>query len=224
MRITAIIIGLLIVALVVPCWAGQSKRLVTDPKSPAVYDTYKSALHVKAHGSSCKSMPTFADTNAINRTWSIIGGDGIDVFYVLYDYDSLLVFEFGLNWPADWGTGEFQKCSGPIQVGAIQYPGDGVSLAFPDCQISQWAGGTRPNIWTYCWVWLIPQSAGEIEILPSPASGDLCIIDCREPSALREKHNPMTVYHAGVNIDPYEGPPKYATEPSTWGAIKAIFK
>lgn len=225
MRTTAIIIGLLVLALAVPCWAGSSKQLITDPSAPAIGGTYKAALHIKAHGSSCKSLPTFADTLAINRTWSIIGGDGIDVFYVLYDFDSLTVFEFGLSWPADWLTGEFTACAGPIVVGGIVNPGDGASLAFPSCQISAGlTGANRPAFWTHCWVWLIPASNGEIEIKDMPMSGDLLYVHCGNANHGEYKVNPMTVYHAGVNVDPYEGPPKYAVEPTTWGAIKAIFE
>lgn len=225
MRMTAIIIGLVIVAFALPCWGGSTRQLVSDPNAPAITGTYKAALHVKAHGSSCKSLPTFTDTLSINRTWSILGGDGIDVFYVLYDWDSLTVFEFGLIWPTDWGTASFTPCPGPIVVGGILNSGDGASLAFPSCQISAGhAGATRPAFWTHCYVWLIPSTNGEIEISDMPMTGDLLYVHCKNANHPEYRVNPMTVYHAGVNVDPYEGPPKYATEPTTWGAIKAIFK
>jgi hypothetical protein len=137
----------------------------------------------------------------------------------------LLVFEFGLVWPADWSSGVFTACPATIVLGGIINPGDGASFSFSDCQISQgYAGANRPAFWTHCWLWLTPQSDGEIEIWPRQESGDLCIVDCHESPVPREKHNPMTIYNAGVNVDPYEGLPPHATEPTTWGAIKAIFK
>lgn len=204
----ALSMALMIVALALPCWAGPSKGLVSDPNAPAIGNTYKIALHAAVHGTSCKSLPTFADTLAINRTWSTLGGDGVDVFTVLYDYDSLTVFEFGLDWPTEWGTAAFTPCGGPIVVGSIVNPGDGVALSFPSCQISAGhAGANRPAIWTHCWTWLIPTSDGEIEIVPMPMDGGLFYVHCADGNHGEYLVYPMTIYNAGVNVDPYEGPP-----------------
>jgi len=222
MKAIAITMCVMMLAVALPCWAGGSKGYYGDAGTPTVNANVKMALHVQAHGASCKAMPSFPDTNAIVRTWNQYSD--IDVFLLVFDYDSVLVVEYGLKWPGDWGLASSKFCGDPIVVGTIANSGDGTAMAWTVCQVS---GGNRPAIWPVAWSWLAPISDGEIEIKDfqpngPDSTGNNDVVDCRSPGLAQEW--PVRVYNAGVNVDPYEGPPRYATVPSTWGAVKALFK
>ena len=81
--------------------------------------------------------------------------------------------------------------------------------------------GPRPSVWPVAWHWLLPTSDGHIEMISNPATDALVASAC----AFQECE-PESVFYAGVNVDPYEGPPggSVAVEPTTWGAIKAMFQ
>ena len=75
----------------------------------------------------------------------------------------------------------------------------------------------RPQYWPVAWTWLAPTSDGEIGI----GSHYLSTVDCDFQEA-----EPESIFNAGLNTDPYEGPPAggVATVASTWGAVKAMFR
>ncbi|MFZ1945947.1 MAG: hypothetical protein WAW06_00180, partial [bacterium] len=182
------------------------------PVPPPVNPMCKIALHLVPGGIfGCSQPPVFDELDDVNRIWSASPiGSFLQVFLVVFDYDSLSVLEFGLDWPADWGSASFHACSSPIQVGSIASPGDGVVLAYTPCQVSAARGGARPRFWPTCWVWLMPRSNGEIGIIRSPQSDYLGVTDCR-PIEHRSRQTPVVIYNAGVNVDPYEGPPYHWT-------------
>jgi hypothetical protein len=143
---------------------------------------------------------------------------------VMYDYDSVYVVEYGLQWPAEWGTASTQVCFSPIKVGNIINTDDGMALSYTVCNVS---GGNRAAILPVAWHWMIPTTDGQIKIRDfRKAIGGtdyMDVVDCREPT-YRGLSTPLRVYYAGVNVTPYVGPPEFATEPTTWGAIKAMFR
>jgi hypothetical protein len=182
------------------------------PTPPPVNPMCKIALHLVPGGSlGCSQPPAVDELDDVNRVWSTSRfGSSLQVFLVVFDYDSLSVLEFGLDWPADWGSASFHACSSPLQVGSIANPGDGVALAYTTCQVSAARGGARPRFWPTCWVWLTPRSNGEIGIIRNRQSDYLAVTDCR-PIEHRSRQAPVVIYNAGVNVDPYEGPPYHWT-------------
>ncbi len=172
----------------------------------------KAALHVEPHQTrTCaKNMPSLAGRSDLVRTWDTYSD--VDVFFVVFSYDSLTGVEFGLEWPQDWGTGFTCHC-GDLAAGGISRPGDAMTLTWETCQ----SNGSRPACWPIAWTWLSPSSDGEVEISPY----SLVVTDCAFAEA-----EPDSIFNAGLNVDPYEGPPGggVAVEPTTWGALKAMFR
>ncbi len=172
----------------------------------------KVVLHVEAHDTrSCsKNMPAIASREDFNRIWDTY--TDVDVFFVVFSYDSLTNVQFALEWPQEWGSGFTYHC-GDLVIGSIEYPGDWLSVAWQTCQRND----VRPQYWPVAWTWLAPTCDGEIAI----GSQYLWAVDC----AFQET-DPESIFNAGVNVDPYEGPPGggVATVPSTWGSVKAMFR
>ncbi len=226
----------LVLLLALACWAGDAKRYVHDTQAADVNAGYKMALHLSAHGTnSCGGakappLPPLTSRDDIVSTWLTDPTEGspvdLDVFLVVFQYDSLALVEYGLNWPAAWGSAwATSKCLAPIAVGDIINPGDGMALAWgsPAC----W----RTQFFIPAYTWLTATSKGRIEIrdfpdtlngVPMGGSDNNGIIVCGGSTY----DYPESVFFAYVGTDsgPYEGPPLYETEPSTWGAIKSIFR
>jgi hypothetical protein len=172
----------------------------------------KVALHVRAHETrTCsKNMPYINGRADLERVWDAY--TDVDVFFVVFSYDSLTGVQFGLRWPQDWGSAFTSHC-GDLAIGSIRDPGDGLSLTWQTCQTAH----DRPRYWPVAWAWLSPASDGEVSV----TSHFLTVADC----AFLESE-PESIFNAGLNVDPYEGPPngRVATVPATWGAVKAMFR
>ena len=200
------------------CWAGGA----------TVDDSVKCALHVVAHGATCKSLPAISSVGDINTTWTWPGeGTDIDVFFIVFDYDSIYNFDYALRWPADWGTAVYTVCAPALHLGEIINPSDYSTIGYQTCRVPVSKGGTSPDFLIASWIWLAIASApAEVEIIANPnvASNSLAVIDCRDPLDARKKHYMKVQYNAGINMTPYVGPPYTETEPTTWGAIKAMFE
>ena len=172
----------------------------------------KVVLHVVAHDArSCsENMPAITDRSDLVRMWDTY--TDVDVFFVVFSYDSLTIVQFELEWPVEWGSGVTNHCS-DLAIGSIENSGDQLSLAWQTCQSSD----VRPQYWPVAWTWLMPTSDGEIGI----GSHYLSVVDCGFQEA-----EPESIFNAGLNTDPYEGPPAggVATVASTWGAVKAMFR
>jgi uncharacterized repeat protein (TIGR01451 family) len=174
---------------------------------------HKIAVHVKAHPTSCtKGYPTFTNCSQIVTTYPACGDfDVVPVFYDLAEYG---VVEFALQWPVDWGTCSFVRCKGDIAVGEIVHAGDGIAVAWSECQYT-WA--VAPGVG-----WLLAAGPGEILPCPNPATGDLGVFDCA-PSPHHDY--PTAISRACIGGRPGDDPCRPAQlEPATWGAIKATFK
>lgn len=172
----------------------------------------KVVLHVEAHQTrTCsKNMPSISDRADFNRVWDTY--TDVDVFFVIFSYDSLTGVEFGLNWPQDWGSAFTYHCA-DLAIGSISDPGDGMAMTWQTCQRSD----ERPPYWPVAWTWLAPVSDGEVEITPHLLKTSDCAFQTSEPES---------IFNAGLNVDPYEGPPSggVALQPMTWGGVKAMFK
>jgi hypothetical protein len=174
----------------------------------------KIAIHLKAHPTSCtKGYPTFTKCENINTTWASLGDlDAMPVFYDLVGYS---VTEFGLTWPWIWGSCSWIRCKGDIAVGTIYYPGDGTSIAWTTCQTG-W--GIAPGAG-----WLIATEPGMVCPIPYYATGDYGVVDC-SPSPGPYYDYPVTVSCGGVGMVGDDPCRAVATESSTWGEIKSMFR
>ncbi|MFH1218900.1 MAG: hypothetical protein V1694_00400, partial [Candidatus Eisenbacteria bacterium] len=177
----------------------------------------KIAIHLKAHPTSCtKLYPAFTDCNMINETWLPIGD--FDAMPVFYDLASYTVHEFGLTWPAEWGSTSWIRCKGDIAVGTILLPGEGTAIAWTVCQFG-WGLATGA-------AWLTATGPGYVTPVANPATMQIDVVDCDFVTGPYQDF-PILISSGGVGglagDDPCRTPPT-AVEPSTWGQIKSIFK
>jgi hypothetical protein len=169
----------------------------------------KVAVHVIPHASrSCtKSFPSIATCEDIITTEPSPDVDAFPVFFDLTEYQGL---EYGMTWPGMY-TAVFTSCS-DLTIGGIVATGDGVSHAWTVCQYS---GVAIPG-----WAWIYDY--GVICVVPSPENeeGEITIGDCTpEPDV------PVCVFCAGIGDSVGDDPCiPISTEPTTWGAIKGMYR
>jgi pimeloyl-ACP methyl ester carboxylesterase len=196
---------LVLVALVVAASAAAASPTPDN-------QNLKMVLHVLAHESrSCsENMPAITGRSDFERMWDTY--TDVDVFLVVFSYDSLTCVEYALDWPQEWGSGITLNCA-DLAVGGIDSPGDWLSMSWQTCQRND----VRPPYWPVAWTWLSPSSDGEVGI----SSQLLVTVDCNFIEV-----EPESIFNAGVNCDPYEGPPGggVAVQATTWGALKAMFQ
>jgi hypothetical protein len=214
MKATAIglFAGFAIMAFAAACFAGSSQGYQT------LDNNLKMALHIVPHNAkqSCSNLPSITGFGDITRTQS--GAGDYDVFMVIFDYGSGFTgAEFGLSWPVGWGSAITSHCA-DFAIDGIVNPGDVISLTWSTCQTSP---AYRPITWT----WLTATGAGEIimvhkqRVPPTDPIYFIGIADC----AYHEQ-GATYVYFAGIDVVPWEGVPYVATEPTTWGGIKTMFR
>jgi hypothetical protein len=171
----------------------------------------KVAVHVRAHNAKLG-----CSVGTINGCADIVTtetGFSVDAFPVFYDLEEYLGVEYGLCWPASWGTAQFNNCA-DLVIGSIVNPGEGASHTWFACQV---------NVAIPSFIWLYAGApGGMICPCPHPISGVINVLDCAEGL-----DDPCAIFCAGVfgvtGDDPCEAGAS-ATEASTWGGIKAIFE
>ena len=215
-RAIAMVVVVVVIGLALPCFAGRSAGRANNA-FVAANEQYKLALHVAAHGTqTCtKGMPTFSTRGDLVRQWATYVD--IDVFFIIFQYDEVTGAQYGLNWPAGWGTAATYHCA-DFAIGTIVNPGEGFAMTWTACQTPTGAGGTRPGFWPISWSWIVPDSDGEIQLEENPDTGKIGLSDCGFVEL-----GPDSVFFAGVGVVPYEGP-FVGTEPTTWGGVKAMFR
>jgi hypothetical protein len=176
---------------------------------------HKVAIHTKAHPTSCtKAYPAFTACAAIKTTWAPLGD--LDVMPVFYELSQTLVTEFGLTWPAEWYSMSWTRCKGDLAIGGILNPGEGTAISWTTCQTT-WALAPGAG-------WLTATTPGSVTICANPATNMYGVVDC-QPSPGPYFDFPRCVIAAGIGGilggDPCA---PTATEPSTWGQIKSMFK
>ena len=175
---------------------------------------HKLAIHVKPHGTSCATLPAFNECRDIVTTYA--GCGDLDFIPVFFDLNEVMVAELAVTWPAEWGSCAFTVCPCDAWMGGIADPGDLVALTWTSCQRG-WA--IVPGIG-----WLNATGAGLISPVPAEPDGNIGVTNCAD-WANQVYDTTRVIYRAGVcgEIgDPACGP--MPTEPTTWGAIKAMFK
>ena len=213
-RVTGIVI-LSMVLLSGLCYAGHTHGPL------AANTNVKMAIHLLEYnsGMGCTTKQGFPQ---ISGTGEIV--DRIDpgsypynmhAFPVVYGFVELTGVAFGLTWPAGWGSTAWTRCVGDQAIGSIVNPGDGQAFTYLTCK---YPPGDIPSFLVLGYAWLEAAAAGEVEISANPSTNYLNVTDCLFQETVIE-----SVFHGGIGLEPYKGGPKYATEPTTWGEIKAMF-
>jgi hypothetical protein len=194
----------------IPSWTcgaeDETKNVVVSPVVTINTDA-KSAVHTIPHASrTCaKNFPVISHCGDIQATEPSVDVDAFPVFYDLVEYQG---FDYGLSWPGMYSCA-FTSCS-DLAIGTIAWPGDGISHAWYTCQYEPVA--------ITGWGWIY--DSGFICITAHPSAGGPNIGDCQG-----ELGQPICNFCAGIGgyigDDPCE---PTATEPSSWGGIKAMFK
>lgn len=200
---------LLVVAILAIAFASAYGGTVAN-------EDLKFALHIEQHATrSCtEGMPSMGTRDDLHRVHDTY--EDIDVFFVVFGFDSIAGVQYGLVWPEAWGSATTTYCS-DFAIGSIVNPGDGMAMTWVSCQI----GGAVPAFWPVSWSYMVPTSEGEIKISDNRTASALTAFSC-----LFVESEPESVFYAGINVDPYEGPPggEVAIEPKTWGQVKAMFR
>jgi hypothetical protein len=171
----------------------------------------KVAVHVKAHNAkqNCLNLPVITGCTEIVTTYAGLSFDAFPVFYDLTEY---LGVEYGLCWPAWTYSAAFTSCS-DLVIGGIAWPGEGSSHTWFACA----NGIALPSF-----LWLYADGPGLVCPCPHPISGAISVLDCAEGL-----DDPCGVFCSGVygelGDDPCDAGAS-ATETSTWGGIKGVFK
>jgi hypothetical protein len=212
-------IGMVVIVVVLIsgfCYAGHTDR-------PLLANEHvKMALHLIEHTGTmgCAAKTGFpaisSETEIEDRIDPGAYPYDVDVFPVVYGHTELTGVAFGMRWPAGWGTTVWTRCVGDQAIGDIVNPGDGTAFTWFACKFPP---GDIPYYLVVGWAWLAASAAGEIEISQNPATNRTNVTDCLFAQAYVE-----SVFFAGIGVEPYRGEPKYATEPTTWGKIKAMFR
>lgn len=143
------------------------------------------AVHVVAHGTSCKSLPPLDSCDLINTAY--IGTGDVDIIPVFYYLAPYTAVEFGLSWPADWGSCSFVPCGTGTVLGSIRNPGDGIIKFWATCQ-------TGSSV-TVGYGWLTAQGSGRVDLInsPWPLNDRLGVTDCAQTF-----HPPIATHSAGI--------------------------
>jgi hypothetical protein len=160
-------------------------------------------------------FPQIKSLHDITATYD--GCGDIDFFPVFFDLVEYKGFEYGVDWPGSYSC-VFISCS-YTRLGDIVWPGDGISQVWPDCQPYAVA---IPG-----WGWLTIDVPGTICIVPHPLTDMITVADCRDPADLDYVDYLTSVFCAGVCGKAAESPGDVmtiATEPTTWGSIKGMFR
>ncbi len=211
MKATAsgVLVCMLVLALAATSLAGSSRGYRTFDVAP------KMALHIVPHNGkqSCGNLPSISTFEDITRMQS--GLADYDVFTVVFDYGTgFTAVEYALKWPTEWGSATTTGC-GDFVIGDVVNPGDRLSMTWTECQ-------TSPSFYVVAWSWLLPTSAGQVQLdFPSEEGAILGIADCDFNEIWA-----TYLYFAGVDVDPWEGEPdpEHAVEATTWGNIKSMFR
>jgi hypothetical protein len=194
MRILAIVLTLMLVCAAV----------VTAGTNPNV----KAVVHVQAYNAkaSCATVPVFTSCEDFV---TVLGDASIHALPVFFDAAGITGAEYALTWPGGYSAG-WTDCA-DFAIGGIAFSGDSISQTWSTCQMG-WA--------VVCGLaWIYP-GAGYICMVPHGESGFIGVTDCDfQPDV------PVGIFCAGVGGETGDDPcTPTATEPTTWGGIKSMFR
>jgi uncharacterized repeat protein (TIGR01451 family) len=173
---------------------------------------FKVAVHVMehdAHRTCASGLPAITACRDINTT---LEAYSLDAFPVFFDMTEYLGLEYGLAW-CDSGPCEdalFTSCS-DLAIGDIEQSGDGISQTWFSCQ----SGPAVPG-----WAWIYASGPSLVCTVPHPVSFSLSVLGCSE-----DLGTPMCNFCAGVYGEIGDDPCQpTSVQPTSWGAIKAMFR
>jgi hypothetical protein len=174
------------------------------------------AIHVKSHPTSCtEGYPSFPTCDAIQETYA--GCGEVDIIPVFYDLVEFTGVEFGIIWSHFPSVSMvWTRCDGDASVGTIAHPGDGTVITWSTCQAGP---SVAPG-----YGWLAISGAEYVCPAGNPVTGRYGVNDC-SPTLGPDFDWSVGYSCAGtcgfVGDDPCR---PVTARPSTWGAIKGIFK
>lgn len=175
---------------------------------------YRFAVHIMPHETrTCSSnMPVITDCTEIVTTYSDCGE--FDAFPVFYELTEVSRIEYGLNWPATWGSCIYTPCAGDNVLGDIVSPGDGMVHEWNECQ-TLWG-----MVAGYAWFGA-PAAPGIIVPTVSPVSGVFGVTDCDGSRDLA-----VGISSSGICGMPGDDPCTCGciSETKTWSAVKVLFQ
>ena len=171
------------------------------------------AVHVLPRDEHRTCQEHFPDIEFCEEILWTEGSCEVDFFPVFFALDESNGFDYGLTWPQEWGSVAFVSCS-DITQGNIALPGDGISQSWSDCRTD--------NLILTGYGRVDASGPGRIEVVPHPSTGEIEIITCHYG-----RYAAVARFAAGVcgaeGDEPCPGGPQ-RVEPTTWGAIKAMFR
>lgn len=180
----------------------------------------KLGLHIELHeerGCS-KNMPVLNEREDFVNYWASAEFPcDFDVFVVIFNFDETQGAQFAMDWPAEWGSTWYTFVCADNNLGDIKEPGDWISMVYNDCR----PGHDGTAFLIPAWAWLTATGPGELQILPGPYDM-ISLVSCDESD--HQETMVDSVFYAAIGFMPYMGPPLVATEPTTWGGIKAMFR
>jgi uncharacterized repeat protein (TIGR01451 family) len=171
-------------------------------------------LHVLPYGQnrSCAAAVTEIATCEDIET-EIEGCGFVHVFPVFYDIPEFRGVSYTLIWPEDWSDMAFTSCS-DITVGNIVRPHDAISQSWSTCR----SGG----LVIAGWAEVFSRSPGQV-VMSNTGGGNPQIVTCGGRTITTEWQFACGICGAQGDDPPCGGGPT-ATVPTTWGAIKSMFK
>ena len=173
---------------------------------------HKIAVHTQPHGNTTcnRNFPSIEGCEDIVCTYGPCGD--VDVFPVFYDLSEVSRIQYGLTWPAEWGSCVFQSCIGDQSIGEIAYPGDGYDIVWLECQqVSTLVCGVG---------WLYADFPGQVTAVADPGHGFVGTFDCSNV-----QDDPAGVSPAGICGTPGGDPCGTAgVVQTTWGKVKSLFE
>ena len=141
-------------------------------------------------------------------------GFSVDAFPVFYNLNFVSSVDFGLTWPAAWGSCIYTPCAGDDVEGDIVNPGDGVLHRWSECR-QTWA--VIPGYASFG----PPDPPAQIALTTNPTTGSIGTTDCK---GLRDLA--ILLAAAGVCGTPGDDPCSCGCpmEAQTWSSIKFLFR
>jgi uncharacterized repeat protein (TIGR01451 family) len=171
------------------------------------------AIHVLPRDASRTCTENFPEVEYCEEIRWTEAACEVDFFTVFFGLDEYQGFEYGLTWPAEWGSISFVSCS-DMAIGEIVHPGDGISQTWSECRTGNliFTGYGRVDA----------TGPGRISIIAHPTWYAPKVITCHYGS-----YAASVSFSGGVcgaeGDEPCPGGPQ-RVQPTTWGAIKAMFK
>jgi hypothetical protein len=177
----------------------------------------KVGVHVVPHEDrTCtRSFPTITTCSDIVATCA---ANDVDFFPVFYDLSEYHAVEYSVDWPGTYSC-VFTACCFS-QFGTIRWPAGTVPAELAEDQITQAFEVCQPGpVLIPGWGWIYEPGPANIRVVPHSVTGVIGVLDCGEII-----DEPICSFAAGIGGAEGEQPcGPSVTEPSTWGAIKAMF-